>query len=56
MKSMTVENMIAACKVYKNEKDRHILFESFRKMRFHGFLDEGTFDAFCEAWKNEFFN
>lgn len=48
----TVENMIATVKSAP-EEDYQKLFESFRMMRFYGFIDGETFDAFCEAWNNE---
>lgn len=56
MKEFTVENMIAACEFLSDTKDRKKLFESFRMMRFHEFISEEVFDAFCEEWKAKYFN
>ena len=55
MKEFTVENMIAACDWYIDMKDRRKVFDSFRLMRFHNFISEELFDAFCAEWRRRYF-
>jgi hypothetical protein len=53
MKNLTPESMIESIEWYAINGDRHQMFDVFFKMHFHGFIDEKTWDAFCEAWKEK---
>jgi hypothetical protein len=56
MTNFTVENMMAAVLFEPDQESKNALWEAFRKMAFHGFIDIDTFDAFCEAWDQEVLN
>ena len=46
----TVDKMISAVKYEPTKKSRYKLYDSFRMMYFHGFMDASTWDKFNVAW------
>lgn len=46
----TVEKMISAVKYEPTKKSRYKLYDSFRMMYFHGFMDADIWEKFNEAW------
>ena len=53
MKDLTPENMIDAIEWYVDVRDQTVMFDAFYRMHFHGFINNETWCAFCEAWKNK---
>ena len=55
--NFTFEQMVAAIKFAKStdKKELNRLWEAVRAMRFYGFIDQATYDVFCEEWGNILF-
>lgn len=51
----TYERMVSAIRFAKEtgKKEQDRLFEAVRAMRFYGFIDERTYDAFLVHWVTE---